>query len=141
MEQSAIFSPFLSMMLLTLIVWLYMYARRIPFIQGSNLTPEQLTPMEFARISPPAVSNPSDNLKNLFELPTIFYALALYLFVTNQVDTTYLTAAWIFVAFRVLHSMVHCTVNIVLLRFAIYFVSSVALWYMVIRAALATAST
>lgn len=140
MEQSAIFAPFLSMTLLTFVVWLYMYARRIPFIQGSNLTPEQLTPMEFARISPPAVSNPSDNLKNLFELPTIFYAIGLYLYVTNQVDATYLTAAWVFVVFRVLHSAVHCTVNIVLLRFALYFVSAVAIWFMVIRAAFAAAA-
>jgi len=35
--------------------------------------------VEFARLSPPAVANPSDNLKNLFELPTIFYALMLCL--------------------------------------------------------------
>jgi hypothetical protein len=29
-----------------------------------------------ARLSPAAVANPSDNLKNLFELPVLFYALA-----------------------------------------------------------------
>jgi hypothetical protein len=40
-----------------------------------------------------AVSNPSDNLKNLFEIPVLFYALALYLFITNQVDVAYVTAA------------------------------------------------
>jgi hypothetical protein len=40
------------------------------------------------------------------------------------------------VVFRVLHSAVHCTINIVLLRFALYAASSVALWFMVLRAAL-----
>jgi hypothetical protein len=35
-----------------------------------------LTPAKLAELSPPAVANPSDNLKNLFELPVIFYALA-----------------------------------------------------------------
>jgi hypothetical protein len=88
-----------------------------------------------ARISPPAVSNPSDNLKNLFELPTLFYGLVLYLFVTNKVDEIYLVAAWIFAAFRILHSAVHCTVNIVLLRFWLYCISALALWFMVVRAA------
>lgn len=136
MEQTAIFAPFFSMILLTFVVWIYMYARRIPFIQKSNLSPEQLTPIEFARISPPAVSNPSDNLKNLFEIPTIFYGLALYFYVTNQVDTTYVVASWFFVAFRVLHSAVHCTINIVVLRFWLYCISALALWFMVIRGAL-----
>jgi len=135
MEKS-IFAPFFGMILLTLIVWVYMYARRIPFIQKSRLRPEQLTPLELARVSPPAVSNPSDNLKNLFEMPAVFYALVLYLYVTGGVDATYVAAAWVFVAFRALHSLVHCTVNIVILRFWLYFVSSLALWFIAIRAAL-----
>jgi hypothetical protein len=131
-----IFAPFFAMIFLTLVVWLYMYARRIPFIRRSRLRPEQMTPTELARLSPPAVATPSDNLKNLFEIPTIFYALVLYLYVTHSVDTIYLVAAWVFVGFRALHSLVHCTVNIVLLRFALYAASTVALWYIAIRAAL-----
>ena len=50
----------------------------------------------------------------------LFYALTLYLFVTKQVDTLYVDAAWVFVAFRVLHSAVHCTFNLVMLRFYLY---------------------
>jgi hypothetical protein len=133
---NAIFAPFFVMILLTLVVWFYMYARRIPFIRRSKLRPDQMTPLELARLSPPAVSTPSDNFKNLFETPTIFYALALYLYVTDQVDSIYLVAAWIFVGFRVLHSLVHCTVNIVLLRFALYAVSTIALWFIAVRAAM-----
>ena len=136
MNQSAIFAPFMTMMLLTLIVWFYMYSRRIPFLQESKTNLNALTPAELARISPAAVANPSDNLKNLFELPTLFYALVLYLHVTNKVDTAYLAAAWIFAAFRILHSAVHCTVNIVLVRFWLYAISALALWFMVARAAL-----
>jgi hypothetical protein len=136
MDQATIFAPFFLMILLTLLVWLYMYSRRIPFILRSRLGPGQLTPGELARISPPSVSNPSDNLKNLFEIPTIFYALVLYLYVTREVDATYLTAAWVFVIFRALHSLVHCTVNIVPLRFWLYAVSTAALWFIAIRAGL-----
>jgi hypothetical protein len=43
-------------------------------------------------------------------------------------------AAWWFLAFRVLHSVIHCTYNKVLHRFAAYFVSALALWAMVLRA-------
>jgi hypothetical protein len=124
------------MILLTLAVWIYMYSRRIPFIMRSKLAAADLTPAGLARLSPPEVANPSDNLKNLFELPLIFYALVLYLYVTTQVDVIYVAAAWVFVGFRFLHSGVHCTVNIVVLRFWLYCISALALWFMAGRAAL-----
>lgn len=141
MGQQSIFMPFFAMMVLTFVVWVYMYARRIPFITKSRLTPSQMTPLELARLSPPAVSNPSDNLRNLFEIPTLFYALVLYLFVTRRVDELYLADAWVFVAFRALHSLVHCTVNIVLLRFWLYAISTAALWLMVGRAVMGLVHT
>jgi hypothetical protein len=137
MAQTAIFGPFFATMLLTLLVWVYMYIRRISFITKNNINPKDLTvPGALAQRSPAAVSNPSDNLKNLFEIPVLFYALALYLFVTNQVDAAYVSAAWIFVAFRALHSAVHCTFNLVMLRFYLYLFSTLAVWFIAVRAAL-----
>jgi hypothetical protein len=41
------------------------------------------------------------------------------------------------VLFRVLHSAVHCTFNLVMLRFYLYLISTLALWFMFARAALA----
>jgi hypothetical protein len=40
------------------------------------------------------------------------------------------------VAFRVLHSAVHCTINIVMLRFYLYLFSTLAVWFIAGRAAL-----
>lgn len=137
MSQSVIFHPFFATMLLTLVVWVYMYGRRLPFIFSSGLDPKQMTPGELARLSPPQVSTPSDNLKNLFEMPTVFYGVVLYLYVTQKVDATYVGAAWAFFAFRALHSVVHCTFNFIPLRFVLYVLSSAALWFMVVRAAMA----
>jgi len=136
MDQAAIFQPFIATMLLTMVVWFYMYARRLPFIFSSGLDPKRMTPSELARLSPPRVSTPSDNLKNLFELPTVFYAVVLYLHATRQVDAAYLAAAWGFFLFRVLHSIVHCTFNFIPLRFVLYVISAGALWFMVIRIAI-----
>src|SRR5580765_5001761 len=137
MNQAAIFGPFFACIALTLVVWVYMYVRRIHFLVSRNIDSKDLAvPGALAAISPPDVSNPSDNLKNLFEIPVLFYALALYLFVTNQVDGTYVAAAWVFVAFRALHSAVHCTINIVMVRFYLYLVSTLAVWFIAGRAAL-----
>src|SRR5260370_27298113 len=101
MTQNTIFAPFFAMIFLTVVVWIYMYIRRISFITSSKISQQDLAiPGTLAQISPPAVSNPSDNLKNLFEIPVIFYALVLYLFATEQMETAYVAAAWPFVAFR-----------------------------------------
>jgi hypothetical protein len=134
--QNEIFSPFFAMVFLTVLVWVYMYIRRISFITSRTLDPKDLTPSALAQISPPSVSNPSDNLKNLFEIPVIFYALVLYLFITKQVDGLYVSASWVFVIFRALHSIVHCTFNRIILRFYLYLFATIAVWFIAIRAAL-----
>jgi len=136
MNQAIIFQPFLATMILTLAVWVYMYGRRLSFIFSSGLDPKQMTPLELARLSPPQVSTPSDNLKNLFELPTVFYAVVLYTYVTHQVDAAFVGAAWVFFLFRAMHSVVHCTFNFIPLRFVLYVISAGAVWFMVIRAAM-----
>ena len=128
MRQEAIFSPFFATMFLTLVVWVYMYIRRISFITSRKISPKDLAvPGALAQISPPNVSNPSDNFKNLFEIPVLFYALVLYLFVTKQVDTVYVNAAWLFVLFRALHSAVHCTFNLIMLRFYLYLFATLSI--------------
>ena len=137
MTQDAIFSPFFATVFLTLLVWVYMYIRRISFITSRKISQQELSvPGTLAQISPPNVSNPSDNFKNLFEIPVLFYALVLYLFVTKQVDTVYVNAAWVFVVFRALHSAVHCTFNLIMLRFYLYLFATLAVWFIAIRAAL-----
>jgi hypothetical protein len=136
MRQETIFSPFFATIFLTFFVWVYMYIRRIGFLTSRKIPSQDLTPSKLAQISPPKVSNPSDNLKNLFEIPVLFYALVLYLFITKQVDAVYVNAGWVFVVFRVLHSVVHCTFNFIMLRFYLYLFSTLAVWFITIRAAL-----
>lgn len=134
MPQSEIHGPVFTTIALTFVVWVYMYVRRISFINARSLTPEDLAvPGALADLSPPEVSNPSDNFKNLFEIPILFYVLALYLSITAQVDGTYVIAAWVFALFRVLHSAVHCTINLVMLRFYLYLISTLAVWFIAAR--------
>ncbi|WP_414579360.1 MAPEG family protein [Anabaena sp. CCY 9402-a] len=142
MRQDAIFSPLFALVFLTFLVWVYMYIRRIHLITSRKLKSQDLAvPNMLAQISPPSVSNPSDNLKNLFEIPVLFYVLVLYLFITKQVDAVYVNAAWMFVVFRVLHSAVHCTFNLVMLRFYLYLFATLAVWFIAFRTAFIHFST
>ena len=145
-RQEDIFGPLLAMLLLTMIVWFYMYSKRIPFLIGyinkhkeDGLTMEEIADPKsrhyFPKILvPAAVVNPSDNLKNLFEIPVIFYALVGYLYVTRSVDDAYIKAAWTFVTLRYIHSFIHSTFNHVSARFYVYVASTMALWFIVVRA-------
>jgi len=92
------------------------------------------TPDKVTEHLPEEVNYPANNLKNLFELPILFYGLCLYLFVSGNVDTAYVVAAWLFFLFRAFHSIVHCTKNIVMLRFYLYAGAALALWFMLGRA-------
>jgi hypothetical protein len=137
MNRIAILLPFFGVILLTLAVWIYMYVRRISYLKREDVDLRTVdTPEKAAAIVPENVSLASHNLKNLFELPVLFYAVSLYLFFSDSVDWIYLLLAWWFFAFRVLHSLIHCSYNKVMHRFAAYMLSAIALWVMVIRAAI-----
>ena len=56
--------------------------------------------------------------------------------VVCQFDTWSVNHAWAFVAIRIVHSLLQATVNIVMLRFAIFMVSWLVLIAMMVREAL-----
>jgi len=130
--------PMLGMMVLTLLVWVVMFIQRVSFAQSNRLDIEQFkTPADVQALVPAEVSGASNNFRNLFELPVIFYGLCLYLIVSGQVDSFYTNCAWAFLALRCLHSLIHCSYNRVAHRFGVYILSSLVLWVMVVRAFLA----
>lgn len=135
MAASSLIAPFMLMLLLTFGVWLLTMGRRIAYMRAHDIDAQEVaTPQQLQDRIPAHIHQASNNLKNLFELPVIFYALVLLLYATDAVDMLHLSAAWVFVCFRMLHSAVHCTFNNINARFGTYLVSSIALWTMVLRA-------
>lgn len=127
--------PLVGMFTLTMLVWLYMFVRRMSYIAAHKLDAQAMkTPAGVESLIPDEVAASSHNLRNLFEVPVIFYAVCLYLMMVGQVDEMHVYCAWIFLGFRVLHSLIHCSYNSVIHRFAVYIVSCLALWVMVVRA-------
>ena len=135
MRNEQILLPMLGMMVLTAVVWFVLYARRLPAMRRAGKPAQEYTiPEKGVGLLPESISYPSNNFKNLFELPVLFYALCLYLYVTATVERPDVIAAWVFFGFRVVHSAIHCTVNIVVARFLAYCVAAFALWFMLARA-------
>ena len=137
MNQQLIFQPVACLFLLTGLVWAFMYVRRLAFLAKSGVDPQSIATPELLNAAIPAgTNNPSNNLKNLFELPVVFYALCIVLYLSSKVDAPVLYAAWAYVGLRSLHSLIHSTVNVVKYRFPAYFLSSLVLWFMVGRYAM-----
>lgn len=135
MNQESIFIPFFGMMLLTIIVWIYMYVLRLPYLLREKVDLQSVaTSKQMHDALPDRINLPSENLVNLFELPVLFYAVCIYLFLSQQVDTLYLGLAYGFLVFRAGHSLVHCKSNNIMRRFYLYILSSVILWVMIFRA-------
>ena len=63
------------------------------------------------------------NLSNQFELPVLFFAACLSLFVTGGAGLAAIVAAWAFVLARVVHAYVHLTSNRVRIRRRLFIVS------------------
>ena len=129
--------PLVAMFFLTFVVWVVMYVQRFRYMAAQKIKPQQMaTPEAIATLFPEWVNRPSDNLKNLFEMPVIFYAICAVALSIKLNDNLLIAMAWAFVVLRVIHSVIHCTGNNVLLRFFSYFVSSIVLFGMVVRFAL-----
>ncbi|MFP6807199.1 MAG: MAPEG family protein [Pseudomonadales bacterium] len=135
---SAILLPVISLVIWTMIMQFWMIATRLPAISAAKLGPEagQRT-VELAAQLPKEVQWKADNYNHLMEQPTVFYALVLALALAGLGDDLNTGLAWLYVASRVVHSIVQSTNNNVLVRFSLFSLGSVAIVVMAVRGALA----
>lgn len=132
----SLYYPLMAMVLLTLIVWAYMYYRRLSFVISHKVSAGKLhSPEQVSQILPDAVNAPSNNLKNLFEMPVLFYVVILLAAELNDLTVTSYVAAWSFVLFRVIHSIIHCSNGTVMTRFIVYILSTLSLAVLTINVA------
>lgn len=67
------------------------------------------------------------NLRNQFEAPALFYPLVLVLWATQTATLAYVALAWLFVAGRVIHTLVQTLTGNVPLRGAVFTLNFLAL--------------
>lgn len=108
MNQTAIFWPMLLQVALVFAVYVLISRRRVAAIKAGNAKPGQFRENQ---IEPPESMFVRNNLANQFELPVLFYAACLSLFVTGGVTAITLVLAWFFALSRIAHAWVHITSN------------------------------
>ena len=129
--------PVIALVAWTAVMWGWMYATRIPAILRLRIRLDGNLPRgEQMATLPPRVRWKADNYNHLFEQPLLFYATALSLALLGDASAASLALAWGYVALRVVHSLWQALVNRIPVRFALFAVSSLVLFALVVRAAL-----
>jgi hypothetical protein len=131
--MSSMLAPVLALIVLTLIVWIWMYATRIPAMQRAKIDPQSAAHPGSLDVLPSSARRVADNYNHLLEQPTIFYALAFVIVLSGRTDALNVELAWAYVGLRVVHTLIQCTVNIVNLRFLVFALSTIVLMAMTAR--------
>jgi hypothetical protein len=142
MEHAEILKPVAILAAWTMIMWVWMYAVRIPALgrlpqDGTPGADVGWTGAKLEGLLEPKTQWKAHNYNHLHEAPTIFYAISLLLAMIGQGDGVNATIAWVYVGLRIAHSLWHSLVNTVMPRFALFTLSSLALIALVLHAIMA----
>ncbi|OCC24845.1 hypothetical protein MB02_05125 [Croceicoccus estronivorus] len=121
----------------TMVMWWWMYGVRVPAMGKLEMSTEEqshLTGAKLDELLPPAIQWKAHNYNHLHEAPTVFYAIAMLLAIIGAGDGLSAQLGWAYVTLRIVHSLIQVTVNKVMLRFAVFALSSLVLMALVILA-------
>lgn len=125
----ALLGPVVALVAWSMVMWLWMYATRLPAMFAAKMKPDPYAPRGEQMATLPAnVRWKADNYNHLMEQPTVFYAIAIALATMGSPSSAALALAWAYVALRVVHSLVQALVNKIELRFALFVFSNIPLF-------------
>lgn len=135
MYEHGMIAPVVALVIWSLIMLIWLYATRIPAMAQAKVRPGQATKAQMEALPSANVAN---NYNHLMEQPTLFYAICFALQMLGQGDHLInIGLAWLYVAIRVVHSLVQALGNFIPLRFLIFVLASVVLMALAFHAAIA----
>ena len=117
MDQLALLTPVLALIIWTFIIFLIMAFGRVSFMNNPQ---DAADSKDYKSQLPAWVNRTADNYNHLFEQPVAFYAVILSIALINSFDSVMVQLAWAYVLIRIIHSFVQLTINIVLVRFFLF---------------------
>lgn len=130
--------PIITLVLWTLIVLVWLYAKRIPAMQAAKIDPDKYRLKDSGGTSqlPSAARAVADNYNHLHEAPTVFYALSLAIQIGGLSNPAFVGLAWVYVILRIVHSLIQANEGKVVIRFSVFILSQMILIIMAILAAM-----
>ena len=131
MNYSPILVPVVALVAWTLVVMLWMVVARFGEFKRLGITLDNIPPgsrgADLEGRAKPQAQWKSHNYSHLVEQPTLFYAIAIVLALLENGDGINLWLAWGYVGFRIIHSLVQATVNIVKYRLPLFVLATLCL--------------
>ena len=127
MTQAALIWPTMALAALVFAVWITLFVQRFRHMKANPPGREDFATGAAAMRYFEPVEMPANNLRNLFEMPVLYFALVPLLLVTGEAGPVQLALAWTYVALRAVHSFIHIVVKKVPPRFLAYFASTIVL--------------
>ncbi len=125
METNLIFYPVVAQIILTFIVYSF-----LPIVKKRALENNEVDLVRRPLHDdawPDSVLKITNNVRNQFESPVLFYALCFMLWALSSVNAVVLSAAWLYVVLRVVHAIVHTGSNVVPIRKKVFMASTLVL--------------
>jgi hypothetical protein len=138
--DSPILAPVVALVAWTLAMMVWMYAVRFPAMRRKGISLKGRVGSRTGSLEgvvEDEVNWKAHNYNHLMEQPTLFYAIALSLALMGLGGGFNLYLAWLYVAFRVAHSLVQSTTNVVRTRFFLFLGASICLAALTLHAAMA----
>jgi hypothetical protein len=131
--MSSILWPMLAQVGWTFVLYVWLTVARSRAVARGEV---KYSAFALSRNEPADVARITRNLANQFELPVIFYAAVVLLVVIGRVSAIDVLAAWVFVAGRVIHTLVQTLTDDVPLRGRVFLINVVALVVLVVHVVL-----
>jgi hypothetical protein len=109
MSVASILLPLFVQVTLTLVLGFMLASARMPLLVRGEIQPEQVALRQ--PNWPTRTLQIGYAFQNQFEVPVLFYVLTILALITRQADLLFVLLAWIFVASRLVHAVVHVTSN------------------------------
>jgi hypothetical protein len=139
MHHQAILAPVVALVAWSLIMMVWMYAVRFPAMKRKGISLKGRVGSRTGSLEgvvEDQVNWKAHNYNHLMEQPTLFYAVALTLALLGFGGGWNVWLGWAYVAFRVAHSLVQATTNVVRWRFYLFIGGSVCLVALTLHAAM-----
>ena len=125
--QHAMIYPLVAMSLLVLGVAVLMLAVRIRAMKEDGLDPRYFKLNRGAK-PPDYMLRVEQHYQNLFETPVMFYLVVVLILILGWSDYAYLAMAWLYVATRLAHAIVHINNHKLLRRRNVFLLSTLVLY-------------
>lgn len=138
MNSNEIFLPVLVQILITITGFMLLGVRKTRAVKSGQVDMEKTALDNDAW--PDYVLMVSNNIRNQFQVPVLFYVLCFLLYSIDAVSTAVLYLAWAFVITRAIHAYIHMSSNFVPARFSIFTIGFLIMIAMFVFAAIALVS-